>query len=1047
VGHVGHVRPVRPVQLTYLHLNEQAGQVAGWLIEIGVLADNIVGIMMERSAEMITAIIGILKAGGAYLPIDPGYPQERIAYMLKDSNAKIIIENGQTFVPFHHSSFITHHPGHLAYIIYTSGSTGKPKGVMVEQRNVIRLLFNNKFQFEFNERDIWTMFHSFCFDFSVWEMYGALLYGAKLILVSKPAAQDLRKFLEIIKKQGVTVLNQIPSAFYNLIDLELKEPRTMSGIRYVIFGGEGLAPARLKEWQARYPGTKLINMYGITETTVHVTFKEIGPREIENGMSNIGKPIPTLNVYITDRAGHPVPVGVNGELVVGGDGVTRGYLNNPELTNTKFKIKNEKLKIKNESGALRANFHHSPFIIHHSNLYYSGDLGRWLPNGDIEYLGRIDQQVKIRGFRIELGEIESRLTKYPGIKEVVVTIQEEDSGDKYLCAYVVAENENTITGLRESLSKELPDYMIPSYFTPIEKIPLTPNGKLDREALPKPGVKASNGDNKITLNEREKKLAELWVEILSKNASHSSQLQKSIGPDDNFFDLGGHSLKANTLISKVHKTFDVKVSLASFFGNPTIRGLAVSIEAAVKERHLSIQPSEKKEYYPLTSAQQRLYFMYAQDPQSSGYNIPIMVTLDGTLDRNRLENVFKTLFQRHESFRTSFPLKEGKPVQVIHPEVRYGIEITKIPGDFFPESPDPAEVITKHVEAFIRPFDLGETPPVRVGLLEITGQRHVLMLDMHHIIMDGHSMGIFIKEFMMLYGGGRLAPLKIQYKDYSEWMAGAAQVEYIERQEVFWLNEFTAQPPALGLALDFVRPAVQTFAGDVVDFGFSREETAQIKAMVREENVTLFILVLTLYNICFSRLTGQEDIVIGTSFSGRRNTDLEPVIGMFIQTLALRNYPQPGKTFREFLHEVSKRTLQAFDNQDYPFEDLVEKLNISRDLSRNPIFDVMVELLNFEMPEARVSGLIIKPLPPKRIESKFDIDVQVREMGDELVFSTVYNQALFKKETIETLNGYFRQVMIYFMANPDHKIAQMELGGMLQKQEISSRFNENLEDE
>ncbi|MDQ1354080.1 MAG: hypothetical protein QG657_4389 [Acidobacteriota bacterium] len=495
VGDVGHVRPVRPVRLTYRQLNELSNRLAGFMIEKGVRADTIVGIMGERSVEMIIGILGILKSGGAYLPIDPAYPQERIDYMLKDSGAKFLVttnaKEGETVgrwegekillefihhsnqLSSHHSSFSVHHSSNLAYVIYTSGTTGQSKGSLIEHRNVVRLLFNDKFQFDFSNRDVWTLFHSFCFDFSVWEMYGALLYGGKLLIVPKMVARDTAGFLELLTREAVTVLNQTPSAFYNLINEALSPHRQTKNlyIKYVIFGGEALNPLKLKEWLEKYPHTRLINMFGITETTVHVTYKEITQEDVELNTGNIGKPIPTLRVYILDRYLKPVPVGVTGEICVGGDGGARGYLNRPELTAEKF-------------------IYHSPLTTHLSPIYRSGDLARFLANGDINYLGRIDHQVKIRGFRVELGEIEHRLSKHTGIKELVVVMQEEGRGDKYLCAYVVSNREYGILELREFLSVGIPDYMIPSYFVRLEKIPLTPNGKLDRIALPKPGMKA-----------------------------------------------------------------------------------------------------------------------------------------------------------------------------------------------------------------------------------------------------------------------------------------------------------------------------------------------------------------------------------------------------------------------------------------------------------------------------------------------------------------------------------------------------------------------------
>jgi amino acid adenylation domain-containing protein len=541
--------------ITYKELNEKSNQLAHVLQIKGVEPDTIIGIMVERSVEMIIGILGILKSGGAYLPIDPEYPKDRIDNMLKDSAATLFLtdndlkELSNHLISHQSPNFHLSHATSMAYIIYTSGTTGRPKGTIIEHRNVVRLLFNGKFQFDFNHRDTWTMFHSFCFDFSVWEMYGALLFGGKLIVIPKMTTRNLERYLDILKKLCVTVLNQTPSAFYNLSNIELSSKRSELSIRYVIFGGEALTLSRLRGWKSKYPATKLINMYGITETTVHVTFKEIQDSDIELNISNIGKSIPTLSTYVMDKNLKLLPIGIAGELVVGGKGVGRGYLNRPELSREKF-VDNP--------------------IKSGERLYKSGDLVKLLRMGEIQYLGRIDKQVKIRGFRIELEEIENRLLNIEGIKETVVLAREEDEGDKYICAYVVCDRGYEISKLREYLSKKLPNYMIPAYFVRLEKIPLTPNGKVDRNALPRP----ERGTGELYIaprDEVEMKLAEIWSEVLGIE-------KEKIGIENNFFELGGHSLKATIMMSKLHKEAGVKMELGWIFKNPTIREISSLIK-------------------------------------------------------------------------------------------------------------------------------------------------------------------------------------------------------------------------------------------------------------------------------------------------------------------------------------------------------------------------------------------------------------------------------------------------------------------------------------
>ncbi|MCX6584764.1 MAG: amino acid adenylation domain-containing protein [Candidatus Aminicenantes bacterium] len=541
------------LQLTYRELNEKSDRLAYMVMLKGIEPhmNPIIAIMVERLVVMIVGILGILKSGGAYLPIDPNYPQERSDYMLKDSGAAILLtENDLSDRIGNRYAGSTSQPASsMAYIIYTSGTTGRPKGTIIEHRNVVRLMFSEKFQFDFNHRDNWTMFHSSCFDFSVWEMYGALLYGGKLIIISRQTTRDMGRYLAILKKKCVTVLNQTPSAFSVLADLELRNPGRELSARYVIFGGEALIPSFLKNWKSKYPGTKLINMYGITETTVHVTFKELNDSDIEANISNIGKPIPTLSTIVIDKNLELQPIGVPGELCVRGEGVGRGYLNRPELSTEKF--------IENPYKA-------------GDRLYKSGDLVKLLSTGDLQYLGRIDQQVKIRGFRIELGEVENRLLKISGVKKAVVLAVEEakEKENKYLCAYFVSDKEYGISELRENLSRELPEYMIPSCFVRVEKMPLTANGKIDRKALPDPIIDPGGG-YAAPQNEMEEKLVEIWAEVLG--------IEKTkIGIDHNFFELGGNSLRLISLVGKIYKEFKIDVPIiAQIYNEPRIRDMAI----------------------------------------------------------------------------------------------------------------------------------------------------------------------------------------------------------------------------------------------------------------------------------------------------------------------------------------------------------------------------------------------------------------------------------------------------------------------------------------
>ncbi|MCP4158102.1 MAG: amino acid adenylation domain-containing protein, partial [bacterium] len=774
----------------------------------------------------------------------------------------------------------------IAYVIYTSGTTGKPKGTLIEHRNVVRLMINDNYMFAFDSDDVWTMFHSYCFDFSVWEMYGALLYGGKLLVINENTAKNAMLYLDILKKEKVTVLNQTPPAFFNLAQLELQHPEKELKLKYVIFGGDVLKPGKLKKWKEKYPETRLVNMFGITETTVHVTFKELYAADIAAGMSNIGRPIPTLSVYVMDGNRKLTPVGVQGELHVGGDGVARGYLNRPELTHERF-VENP----------------YNPG----QTLYKSGDLGRTTENGELHYIGRIDHQVKIRGYRIELEEIENNILKHPEIKEAVVLNRETGDGGNYLCAYYVDRDrtQEAGPGLRPYLAQNLPDYMIPSFFIKLEKIPLTINGKIDKKTLAK--IQLSKLKTRTTIAPRntiDEQLTEIWAGIL--------EIQKEvIGIDDNFFDIGGHSLRATIMVSKIHKQFNAKLPLQEIFKNPFIRTLSDTIKEFRQEKYVAIEPAEKKETYILSSAQKRLYVLQQMEPASTAYNMPYIIPLDKDTDPKKLASVFRQLIQRHESLRTSFhmipvtpgggnpvtpgggnPVTPGGvlPVQKLHDEVDFEIEYYK-PGAGGQEP-----------GTFFRPFELTKAPLLRVGIIETTGMEPplqdgithdgVMMLDMHHIITDGISQEVLIKEYYAIVAGESLPPLRLQYKDYAEWQNSGKQKELLKQQEETWKNLFSGELPILSLPTDYPRPEIQNFEGQYLSFILSEEKNTNLKAAAKENEVTLYMTILSIFTILLSKLSGQEDIIVGTPTAGRRHADLEKIIGMFVNTLPMRNYPE-----------------------------------------------------------------------------------------------------------------------------------------------------------
>ncbi|MFC4547674.1 condensation domain-containing protein, partial [Paenactinomyces guangxiensis] len=853
------------------------------------------------------------------------------------------------------------------------------------------------------EHDVWGMFHSFCFDVSVWEMFGALLNGGKLVVIPAMTARDPGQMLNLLRREQVTVLCQTPSAFYPLSHEEMGRADHGLQIRILIFAGEALAPVQLQAWKEKYSETRLVNMYGPTETTVYVTYKEITAEEIRSNTSNIGRPLPTVSMYVLDGDQQLLPVGIPGELYIGGEGVTRGYLNRPDLTEERF-VPN-------------------PFVPG-ERMYRTGDLVRRLPNGELEYLGRMDDQVKIRGYRIELGEIETRLLEHPSVREAVVTARPDQEGSPSLYAYMVLDGLWNVSEMRKHLMKTLPDYMIPSYLVELETLPLTTNGKVDKKALPEPSGYVQTGVRYMApTNQTEEILVRIWEDVLG---------VERVGIHDNFFELGGHSLKAMMLLARIHKALKVEVPLQEVFSRPTVEEMASYIKEADTCSYTAIEPVQQRDVYPVSSVQKRLYVIQEFENVGSGYNIPLILEVNGPLHINRLQNAFESLVQRHEALRTSFHFIDGELVQKIHPRVTFNMRQM--------DSQD-GEEVNSLIKSLIQPFDLSEAPLFRSWLIRLGNKRHVLMIDMHHIISDGMSINILLRELVSLYQGKDLSPLRIQYKDYAVWQKGYLQTERLKEQEKYWLSQFSGELPVLELPTDEPRPVVQKFDGDVFTFTLNEELTQKLKQLATEQRATLYMTLLAAYNILLMKYTGQEDVIIGSPIAGRPHTDLERLVGMFVNTLAIRNFPKRNQTFAEFLASVKEQVLGAYQHADYPLEDLVEKLDVRRDLSRNPLFDTLFVMQNMDLSELKIPGLTFKAFDQEWKTAKFDLTWGVTE-GKALQIAVEYSTSLFNRMTVQKMAGHFTHILEQIINQPAIRLSEIELVTETEKQQLLVEFND-----
>lgn len=1022
-------------QLTYGELNRRANRVASYLAENGVRVETFVGICLERSMDMVIAMLGVLKAGGAYVPLDPTYPKQRLAYMLEDTQASVVVTSQQL------RSVIADYSGkvvcldeerdeiagqrihgveadvsrqNLAYIIYTSGSTGRPKGVAIQHSSVAALINWATDQFEPAQLSGMLASTSICFDLSIYELFVTLCSGGKVIL-----ARDALELAEIDERQEVTVINTVPSAMTELVRMGA----VPAGVRTVNLAGEALSRSLVERIYEQEGVREVYNLYGPSEDTTYSTYVKLSRGE--SGAVSIGRPISNTQVYILDREMEPAPIGVAGEIYIGGEGLARGYLNRAELTADRFVP---------DSLGRRAG----------GRLYRTGDVGRYREDGEIDYLGRADHQVKVRGFRIELGEIEAALMQQGGVKQAVVVVREDVGEQKQLVGYVVGEEGRQVNTaeLTRGLRERLPEYMVPAFYKVIEEIPLTANGKVDKSKLPRveAGYRSSQEEMVAPRTLVEEIVAAIWKERLG---------LEEVGVHDNFFMSGGHSLLATQVISRLKSVFKLELALRSLFEAPTIAGLAQRVEVQMRAgqglQAPAIERVERGIGLPLSFAQQRLWFFNQMNPESRIYNILTAIKLDGELDVQSLEKSLNEIVERHENLRTTFDMLDGEPVQVISPSTPFNIHKILLQESSDLESADElSELIAKEAHHV---FNLTTGPLLRATLVVLNQQEYVLLLNMHHIISDGWSMGVLIDELVALYHAftaGKPSPLPelaIQYADYAVWQRNRLQDGSLESQFLYWKNQLQDAAPVLDLPTDRPRPAIQSHLGAGHTFFIPAGLTGALKALSQRQGCTLFMTLLALFDLLLYRYTGQNDILIGTPIANRNRVDIEKLIGVFVNTLVMRARVESGDSFLSLLKQQREVALGAYANQDLPFEKLVEEIQPERSLSHTPLFQVLLVLQSAPVKQIALQGLSVKSLDRQTRTSAFDMTMAVTEKAEGLSCSVEYNADLFDEATIVRMGEHFSRLAEEAVGNPDLRVIEMRMLAEEERKQLLYEFN------
>lgn len=1016
--------------ISFGELNKRANRLGNYLREkYKIKADDLVAIKLEPGEWMIVALLGILKSGGAYVPIDPDYPQQRIDYIIKDSKSKVLIdENELTRFRSEGKNYDNNNlrsinkVSDLIYVIYTSGSTGKPKGCMLEQKGVINRIEWMWEEFKFSQEDVVLQKTPYTFDVSVWELFMPLCRGAKIILCQKKDIVSPERLLALIERHKITCLHFVPSmlsAFIATLFDDNNIGKRLGSLRKVVASGEALTIETIKNWYKKM-NIDIHNLYGPTEASIEVTCYTTTK---EDSKVPIGKPIWNTQIYILDEDLQLVPIGVTGEIHIGGRGLARAYINDPVQTAERFIL--------------------NPFG-NGDRIYKTGDIGRWLPDGNIEFIGRKDDQVKIRGYRIELAEVETAIKNYFKTTSEVVVVTTAKDGDKELVAYIVSKEFLNTAELKAFLHSTLPSYMLPSYYVQIEAMPLLPNGKVNKKALPDPESLGNlTGTEYVPPgNAVEQKLVMIWEEILNK---------RKIGIKDNFFELGGHSLKAIQLANKIHKEFEVKIEIQELFTSEILEKQAILIQQARKLTYKNIVPVVTQSSYQLSSSQRRLWVTCQTENSNIAYNMSGAYIFEEDVDRAAFDYAVKILIERHEILRTVFKEDDQGEMRqfVLSPdEIRYEIHYR----DLTTEAGQNARLKMMTEEEFLRPFDLSSAPLFRISLYQLTRDKCLFIFITHHIISDAWSMGILINEVSLFYNAytqnepAQIKPLTIQYKDYASWLQEQLSGEIFNTHKEYWLKRLSGELPVLDLPEDRVRPVMKTYNGGTIHRIIESRVFNGIKRLSAEQGGTLFMGLLTsLYTLLY-KYTDKKDIIVGTPIVGRNHLDLENQIGFYVNTLPLRIQFTAEENFKELVQKIKKIIFEALEHGNYPFDELVDSLSYKRDMSRNAFFDVMLVLENTENTNKKESlkleELFVKELSEINIPvSKFDLSFHFIEDRERLKISIEYNSDIYNKNTVEKMAGHLEQLMDALINEPGKPIKQLSCLGSSEQRQLLKEFN------